>query len=76
MIKRQKFSKIPIQGNFYPLAAAGYIEDDNIRMSIITGQPLGAASMSSGQFEVFYLPKRFFGWSYTSIGVLGTLERQ
>ncbi|KAJ8679139.1 hypothetical protein QAD02_014926 [Eretmocerus hayati] len=52
MIKRQRFAKIPIQGNFYPLAAAGYIEDEHIRMTIATGQPLGASSMSSGQFEV------------------------
>ncbi|OXU30485.1 hypothetical protein TSAR_013555 [Trichomalopsis sarcophagae] len=52
MIKRQRFAKIPTQGNYYPLAAAGYIEDERIRMSIITGQPLGASSMSSGQFEI------------------------
>lgn len=54
MIKRQRFPKIPTQGNFYPLAAAGYIEDERVRMSIVTGQPLGAASMSSGQFEVSF----------------------
>lgn len=52
MIKRQRFAKIPTQGNYYPLAAAGYIEDERARMSIVTGQPLGASSMSSGQFEV------------------------
>ncbi|XP_014204163.1 alpha-mannosidase 2 [Copidosoma floridanum] len=52
MIKRQRFSKIPTQGNFYPLAAAGYISDDDLRMTIVTGQPLGASSMSSGQFEI------------------------
>ncbi|XP_058802028.1 alpha-mannosidase 2 [Phymastichus coffea] len=52
MIKRQRFSKIPTQGNYYPLAAAGYIEDNRVRMSILTGQPLGATSMSSGQFEI------------------------
>lgn len=52
MIKRQRFSKIPTQGNYYPLAAAGYLEDKHVRMTIATGQPLGAASMASGQFEV------------------------
>lgn len=52
MIKRQRFSKIPLQGNYYPLAAAGYIEDDRVRMTILSGQPLGAASMASGQLEV------------------------
>jgi alpha-mannosidase II len=52
MIKRQRFLKIPIQGNYYPLATGGYIEDKRVRMTIVTGQPLGATSMSSGQFEV------------------------
>lgn len=52
MIKRQRFTKIPVQGNYYPLAAGGYIQDDHVRMTILTGQPLGAASLSSGQFEV------------------------
>ena len=54
MIKRQRFSKIPLQGNYYPLASAGYIEDDRVRMTILSGQPLGAASMASGQFEVIF----------------------
>ena len=52
MIKRQRFSKLPAQANYYPLAAAGYIEDDRARMTILSGQPLGASSMASGQFEV------------------------
>ncbi|KAF7988744.1 hypothetical protein HCN44_007054 [Aphidius gifuensis] len=52
MIRRQRFSKLPIQANYYPLPAAGYIEDKRARLTILTGQPLGAASMGSGQFEI------------------------
>ena len=54
MIKRQRFAKIPIQGNFYPMAAAGYIEDSHHRMTILTAQPLGISSLASGQLEVSY----------------------
>lgn len=52
MIRRQRFSKIPIQGNYYPLASAGYIQDKRVRLTILTATPLGASSMDSGQFEV------------------------
>lgn len=52
MIKRKKFDKIPLQGNYYPLPAAGYIEDINLRFTILSGQPLGGSSLGSGEFEV------------------------
>ncbi|CAD6238535.1 GSCOCG00008478001-RA-CDS [Cotesia congregata] len=52
MIKRQRFPKLPTQANYYPLPAAGYIEDKKVRLTVITGQPLGASSMASGQFEI------------------------
>lgn len=52
MIRRQRFSKIPIQGNYYPLASAGYIQDKRVRLTILTATPLGASSMDSGQFEI------------------------
>lgn len=52
MIKRQRFAKIPIQGNYYPMAAAGYIEDGQHRMTVLTAQPLGISSLASGQLDV------------------------
>ncbi|XP_044575986.1 alpha-mannosidase 2-like [Cotesia glomerata] len=52
MIRRQRFLKLPIQANYYPLPAAGYIQDDKARLTILSGQPLGAASMAPGQFEI------------------------
>ncbi|CAD6225615.1 GSCOCG00011841001-RA-CDS [Cotesia congregata] len=52
MIKRQRFSKLPTQANYYPLPVVGYIQDKQMRLTVVTGQPLGAASMPSGQFEI------------------------
>ncbi|XP_053596430.1 alpha-mannosidase 2 [Microplitis demolitor] len=52
MIKRRRFSKLPTQANYYPLPSVGYIQDNQTRLTIVTGQPLGVASMASGQFEI------------------------
>ncbi|XP_012273774.1 alpha-mannosidase 2 [Orussus abietinus] len=52
MIRRQRFPKLPTQGNYYPLAAAAYIEDKRVRLSVATAQPLGVASMAVGQIEI------------------------
>lgn len=52
MIRRQRFPKLPTQGNYYPMAASAYIEDKKFRLTVITAQPLGVASMASGQLEV------------------------
>lgn len=52
MIRRQRFPKLPTQGNYYPMAESAYIEDKKFRLTVVTAQPLGVASMASGQLEV------------------------
>ncbi|XP_076638060.1 alpha-mannosidase 2 [Colletes latitarsis] len=52
MIKRQRFPKLPTQGNYYPMAASAYIEDKKVRLTVVTAQPLGVSSMASGQIEI------------------------
>lgn len=52
MIQRTRFHKLPIQGNFYPMPSAAYIEDDKTRITILTGQPLGVSSLRQGELEV------------------------
>lgn len=52
MIRRQRFPKLPTQGNYYPMASSAYIEDKRVRLTIATAQPLGVASMASGQLEI------------------------
>lgn len=52
MIKRNYFQKLPLQANYYPISASTYIEDENIRFTILSGQPLGGASLQSGQIEI------------------------
>ncbi|XP_078037756.1 alpha-mannosidase 2 isoform X1 [Augochlora pura] len=52
MIKRQRFPKLPVQGNYYPMASSAYIEDKRARLTVATAQPLGVSSMESGQIEI------------------------
>lgn len=52
MIKRQRFPKLPTQGNYYPMASSTYIEDKKLRLTVVTAQPLGVSSMAPGQIEI------------------------
>ncbi|XP_053613785.1 alpha-mannosidase 2-like isoform X2 [Plodia interpunctella] len=52
MIRRRYFEKLPIQANYYPLPAAAYIEDDNVRVTLLTSTPLGVAALQPGSIEV------------------------
>lgn len=53
-IKRRRLSKLPLQANYYPIPSGIYIEDEKLRLTILTGQPLGGSSLKSG--EVFLSP--------------------
>lgn len=59
MTKRKYYDKLPIQGNFYPMSSAMYIEDDTTRISLLSVQPLAASSLRSGEMEVFILDKLY-----------------
>lgn len=67
MIKRQRFPKLPTQGNYYPMAASTYIEDKRFRLTVVTAQPLGVSSMASGQIEVCI---SYVVYSYKNIVIL------
>lgn len=51
-IRRERLDKIPLQGNYYPVPTGIFIEDDNTRLTLLTGQPLGGSSLNSGQIEL------------------------
>lgn len=52
IIKRKRFQKLPIQANYYPVPSTMFIEDDNYRLTLLGGQPLGGSSLSSGEMEI------------------------
>lgn len=51
-IKRQRFDKLPIQANYYPIPSGMYIEDDKLRLTLLTAQPLGGGALHSGEMEI------------------------
>lgn len=52
IMRRKRFKKLPLQANYYPIPSMAYIEDKNIRLSMVTSGPLGCASLAPGQIEV------------------------
>jgi alpha-mannosidase II len=51
--KRRRHAKLTLQGNVYPMPAGAFIQDSTLRFNILTGQPLGVASLESAQIQVF-----------------------
>lgn len=51
-VRREVFKKLPLQGNYYPIPAGIFIEDEAHRLSLFTSAPLGGSSLSSGEIEI------------------------
>ena len=54
MVQRKYYSKIRQWGNVYPMSCAVYIEDDQYRATLLSGQSLGVmAGERPGQIKVW-----------------------
>ena len=52
MTRRERWDQLPLQAHFYPMPSMAFIEDTTARITLATRQPLGVASLESGQLEV------------------------
>ncbi|KAG5876746.1 hypothetical protein JTB14_033078 [Gonioctena quinquepunctata] len=52
IVRRKRFTKLPLQANYYPMPTTAYIEDENLRFTVTTSSPLGCSSLSPGQLEI------------------------
>lgn len=52
MQKRIKVDRIGIEGNYFPITQMAYIQDDEIRLTLLTNHAQGAASWQPGYLEV------------------------
>lgn len=52
MQKRIKVERIGIEGNYFPITTMAYIQDEEVRLSLLTNHAQGAASWQPGYLEV------------------------
>ncbi|XP_078448759.1 alpha-mannosidase 2x-like [Lampetra planeri] len=52
MQPRRFWKKLPLQANFYPVATMALVQDARSRLSLLTAQAGGVASLADGQLEV------------------------
>lgn len=49
---RKKVAEIGIEGNYFPITTSAFIQDKQMRLTLITTHAQGAASLEPGQLEV------------------------
>ncbi len=52
LVKRRTYTKLTIQGNFYPMPTCALVQDNNHRVTLFSGQPLGVASLKQGKQNI------------------------
>lgn len=65
--RRVKVPAIGIEGNYFPITSAAFIQDDKIRLTLLTTHAQGAASLEPGQLEVM-LDRRTLYDDYRGMG--------
>lgn len=48
MVKRRRFKQLPLQAHFFPMASSVIMEDEMVRMTLLSAQPSGVANLASG----------------------------
>ncbi len=51
LTRRKTYSKLPLQGNFYPMPSMALLQDANVRLTLCSRQPLGVASLRPGTYK-------------------------
>uniref|UniRef100_A0A182YG08 Alpha-mannosidase n=1 Tax=Anopheles stephensi TaxID=30069 RepID=A0A182YG08_ANOST len=65
--KRVKVSAIGVEGNYFPITSGAFIQDERMRLTLLTTHAQGAASLEPGQLEVM-LDRRTLYDDYRGMG--------
>ncbi|XP_053668564.1 alpha-mannosidase 2 [Anopheles marshallii] len=65
--KRVKVAAIGVEGNYFPITSGAFIQDDRMRLTLLTTHAQGAASLEPGQLEVM-LDRRTLYDDYRGMG--------
>ncbi|KNC30549.1 hypothetical protein FF38_05570 [Lucilia cuprina] len=65
--RRTKVPSIGIEGNYFPITTAAFMQDDKVRFTLLTTHAQGAASYEPGQLEVM-LDRRTLYDDYRGMG--------
>uniref|UniRef100_A0A182FA32 Alpha-mannosidase n=1 Tax=Anopheles albimanus TaxID=7167 RepID=A0A182FA32_ANOAL len=65
--KRVKVSTIGVEGNYFPITSGAFIQDERMRLTLLTTHAQGAASLEPGQLEVM-LDRRTLYDDYRGMG--------
>lgn len=51
-MRREKVQSLGVEANYYPITTAAFIQDDELRLTLLTNHAQGAASIEPGYLEV------------------------